>query len=477
MMEGPTKVHRLLILAEEVLFHSEAENPTHFHPQLTLGNRENLEITVWTLGADEGTISELSGKFGVDVKAAPHLTKEVLQMFDFVALTYDSLLHVIEVSETDKDLQLILVYNLWDTKMGIDVAETTLAEAAKPIEHVIGAYGIIPRVEGLISGKVVDRIIGIFILPEKLIKFYEKKTFFEDFENFKFVPIYANGSFQHHYSLIIAKMIDFNVEGSELHKKLVDSFISITQKYPIETFFINPKVAEALSSRESFLDIGEKITAHNKLKAIHFLDMYPVYRLSGIDKAIRKYTPDDLPLILKPNSAHARASEYAHVFAVLDNWETLKDDINEVFKLYTEQEEDTGPQLFIQKYIHKEHRVIKGYVIGHDITVLEQEGYTEEERLELQGEDSKLIDYFQIKKPTQEVSQEEYDLLRKEISELAKIIKKEYSLEVFGFDLLKPTKSSRYFFIDINQFHPFTPVNDQWIAYQDIFRRRFPPSS
>lgn len=471
-MNNQIRKKRLLIIAEDVLYTTLKSDELKFHQECSIGSTDMISISVWSRSADDRHIDQIKLKFGVIARKAPIITKEMISRFDFIAMGYNSFQDLVPLLGKSKPQQIILVYNIWDSKMGACVTELSVPENYPPVEHLFGFYPIIPRVTNIMLGNNAKRTVGIFISHKKIEYFYKKKCFFDDFDDIKFVPIYYNGAYNVQYDFIIAKASDFNLHRKEKNEEILTGFLRLVEDIPRDRFLINIDKEFELGSRASFINIGKRIKESPMLTWVKDLPSIPICTLADIPKIGDYFMPSDFPLLVKSNSASKTASKMAHTFALLEDPETYISEVSAIYCLYEETEGEDGPQMFIQRFIKSDNLVIKGYVIGENIFLYEQDGSTQEDREGMIQTGHNLIDFEKLKKPFRKASDLHVNLLISEVKDLASIMKEDYDLEIFGFDLLKPLDEDFYYFIDLNQFVVCNPVEGQQEIYRSILRRK-----
>ena len=150
----------------------------------------------------------------------------------------------------------------------------------------------------------------------------------------------------------------------------------------------------------------------------------------------KKWATPKLPIVLKSHYQHDKYNRF--------NFLVRK--IEEVDKFCERYKHFLYYDIYIQKFIECDGFERKIYVIG-DKTF----GIIRENPIYIfLKEKPDNIDVDTIKRKEFKITEE--------IHELAQILSKELNLKIFGFDLIQPVNSNRYYFIDLNDFPGFRGI-------------------
>ena len=155
----------------------------------------------------------------------------------------------------------------------------------------------------------------------------------------------------------------------------------------------------------------------------------------------KKWGIPKLPIVIKSHSQHDKYNRFNFLAKTEGDFDTFNDRYNHL--IYYD--------LYVQKFIECDGIDRKIYVIGDKIFGIKRE--------------NPLYLYMREKPPSIDVDTIQRSEFKpsQEIKVLAKILAKELDLKIFGFDLIKPVESNRYYLIDLNDFPGFKGIKDAHI--------------
>ena len=155
-------------------------------------------------------------------------------------------------------------------------------------------------------------------------------------------------------------------------------------------------------------------------------------------KKFKKWATPKLPIVLKSHFQHDKYNRFNFLVRKIDEVEVFCERYKHL--LYYD--------IYIQKFIECDGFERKIYVIGDKTFGIIREN---------------PIYIYLKKKPdnidVDTIKRKEFKVT-KEIHNLAQILSKEMNLKIFGFDLVQPVNSNKYYFIDLNDFPGFRGIKN-----------------
>ena len=152
----------------------------------------------------------------------------------------------------------------------------------------------------------------------------------------------------------------------------------------------------------------------------------------------KKWATPKLPIVLKSHYQHDKYNRFNFLVRKIEEVDTFCEKHKHL--LYYD--------LYIQKFIECDGFERKIYVIGDKTFGIIREN---------------PIYIYLKKKPdnidVDTIKRKEFKIT-KEIHNLAQILSKEMNLKIFGFDLIQPVNSNKYYFIDLNDFPGFRGIKN-----------------
>ena len=155
-------------------------------------------------------------------------------------------------------------------------------------------------------------------------------------------------------------------------------------------------------------------------------------------KKFKKWATPKLPIVLKSHYQHDKYNRFNFLVRKIEEIDIFCERYKHL--LYYD--------IYIQKFIECDGFERKIYVIGDKTFGIIREN---------------PIYIYLKKKPdnidVDTIKREEFKIT-KEIHNLAQILSKEMNLKIFGFDLVQPVNSNKYYFIDLNDFPGFRGIKN-----------------
>ncbi|MBA7518160.1 hypothetical protein ES705_10226 [subsurface metagenome] len=155
-------------------------------------------------------------------------------------------------------------------------------------------------------------------------------------------------------------------------------------------------------------------------------------------KKFKKWATPKLPIVLKSHYQHDKYNRFNFLVRKIEEIDIFCERYKHL--LYYD--------IYIQKFIECDGFERKIYVIGDKTFGIIREN---------------PIYIYLKKKPdnidVDTIKREEFKIT-KEIHNLAQILSKEMNLKIFGFDLIQPVNSNKYYFIDLNDFPGFRGIKN-----------------
>jgi len=448
----------LLIICDDVMYSS--RDPSKNHQYIDFDDN----ILVKYAYIDEQKFEEYKSKKGAWVIDASLFEESLLNSEGFVACSFSVALKIQHAIQQQK---ILLVHDLWDKSLGKEVDSSQMTVQ---VENVYGLKGVCPRIKFIQSGVKNARYIGVFIQGSKILKYYAKDSFFADFDDFKIVPIYFNGSFSQEYSFIISKTAGMSDTDCEQYAQFKSNVMS---KYTDPNLYlITPKQERDFLLRDNFRIVGDFLTSLAYPNLVD-LKMYPIDTKQSISDFVESFPLSDLPIIVKPNNSRSCESDTAHTFTIIKNGDSLKEDLEKAFDLYCPGNANLEIKMLIQRCMPISATLIKGYYVGGEVLLFEQASP------ELPSDDGDLahIDFFSLKTKSYPASESEsMSYLKENCIGFCKALEEHFSLVSFGFDLLLTGEEGSIVgnFIDLNPFVTMKPFPNAVLqeAYRNIMRKR-----
>eukprot|EP01080_Neovahlkampfia_damariscottae_P009896 gene9896-2218_t len=271
--------------------------------------------------------------------------------------------------------------------------------------------------------------IGFTFGPKKMNSF---KSFFEYLEKEKityFFFDFKEFKFHKHVDIVVHKINDLMIADKNISTKF-QKYLNDNKLRTID----NVECINDLLNREIMYSLFLKIFENESS-----LIKIPKFRMIKNEMDI-EILDMNYPLICKNiigsgnNSSHEMSLIYK------------KEDLLELFKL-----NESNSTILIQQLIT--HSVVhKIYNIGNDIYFEERSSINE-----LLNNKSKLFNSQHLKN---EIDKKEEDIDKEKIKEISKILKKEFKLNLFGFDILIEKETNDYFLIDLNHFPGYKNIKN-----------------
>ncbi len=155
-------------------------------------------------------------------------------------------------------------------------------------------------------------------------------------------------------------------------------------------------------------------------------------------KKFKKWATPKLPIVLKSHFQHDKYNRFNFLVRKIEEVDTFCERYKHL--LYYD--------IYIQKFIECDGFERKIYVIGDKTFGIIREN---------------PIYIYLKKKPdsidVDTIERKEFKITE-EIHNLAQILSKEMNLKIFGFDLVQPVNSNKYYFIDLNDFPGFRGIKN-----------------
>ena len=155
-------------------------------------------------------------------------------------------------------------------------------------------------------------------------------------------------------------------------------------------------------------------------------------------KKFKKWATPKLPIVLKSHFQHDKYNRFNFLVRKIEEIDVFCERYKHL--LYYD--------IYIQKFIECDGFERKIYVIGDKTFGIIREN---------------PIYIYLKKKPdnidVDTIKRKEFKIT-KEIHNLAQILSKEMNLKIFGFDLIQPVNSNKYYFIDLNDFPGFRGIKN-----------------
>ncbi|NVM34648.1 MAG: hypothetical protein HWN81_03570 [Candidatus Lokiarchaeota archaeon] len=161
------------------------------------------------------------------------------------------------------------------------------------------------------------------------------------------------------------------------------------------------------------------------------------HSLSNLEK-FKKWAIPKLPIVIKSHYQHDKYNRFNF----------LVQDIEDVDKFCERYKEFLYYDVYIQEFIECDGIERKVYVIGDKVFGIKRE--------------NPIYIYLRDKPENIDVDlieREEFEITE-DIIRLSRILSKELNLKIFGFDLVRPVDSERFYLIDLNDFPSFKGIPD-----------------
>ncbi|TFF63539.1 MAG: hypothetical protein EU521_01260 [Promethearchaeota archaeon] len=163
----------------------------------------------------------------------------------------------------------------------------------------------------------------------------------------------------------------------------------------------------------------------------------------------KKWASSRLPIVLKSHFQHDKYMRFTF----------LVNELKEIDEFYERYAQFLYYDLYIQEFIECDQIDRKIYVIGDKVLGIQREN---------------PIYIFLRDRPdsinVDEIKRDNFKVT-KEIKELAMILSKELKLKIFGFDLIKPLDSEKFYLVDLNDFPGFRGIPNIEKTFIDFFKQ------
>ncbi|TFG18073.1 MAG: hypothetical protein EU531_01235 [Promethearchaeota archaeon] len=155
-------------------------------------------------------------------------------------------------------------------------------------------------------------------------------------------------------------------------------------------------------------------------------------------KRFKKWAAPNLPFVIKSHYQHDKFNRFTFLVKKVE-------DIDKFCKMY---KAFTYYDVYIQEFIECDGLERKIYVIGDQVFGVKR--------------DNPIYVYLRDKPDHIDVNEIERSELKitASIKKLAQILAKELDLKIFGFDLIKPVDSRKYYLVDVNDFPGFKGIDN-----------------